>query len=255
MDMIPKWLIRGPLAEEDPLLNYEDPILLNEINRKMGERIKDLKNKGIGVKHEYGDKHKLIQPLLPNKSSPGWWYAYNPTKSTDQDTIKKYGDKPFVNVPRTPTLDNYLTLAEEAAHAENKESREIYPKGSPKGEIMNTWLEEVRAKNLAKKEVGGHLTPHAEYLHNKYLNTYLANVIDNILLMTEDYEKNEPEIDWFAKMVAQIDGKEYTPGPSPKEYWDNELPIKWVEKNYPDLAKRIRDNPDVAEEVMSRWYY
>lgn len=151
MDMIPKGFL-GPLAEEDPNLNYEDRILANEINRRIGERIEDLKNKSIGVKHEYGDKHEIVQPLLPNKSSPGRWYAYNPSSLTDKEAIKKYGDKSFVNVPRTPTLENYLTLAEEAAHAENKKSREIYPEDSPKGDMMNTWLEEVRAKDLAKKK-------------------------------------------------------------------------------------------------------
>lgn len=250
MDMIPKRFF-GPLAEEDPNLNYEDRILANEINRRMGKRIEDLKNKGIGVKSEYGDKHKIVQPLLPNKSSPGRWYAYTPV-GAETETIKKYGDKPFVNIPRTPTLENYLTLAEEAAHAENKKSREIYPKDSPKGNMMNVYLEEMRAKDLAKKEVGGYLTPHAQYLHDAYRDSYLELPITSLLFAIDDYKKNAP-LDPFEKDMMELTGRKYT-GALSKDYWDNKPPIEWIKKNYPDLAKKINDNPDLVMRLTREYY-
>jgi hypothetical protein len=232
MDMIPNWL-RGPLA--DPDLNYEDPILLNEVNRKMGKRIEDLKSKGIGVKHEYDSDDRGYPPPLPNKRSSGRWMAYNPA------VFGKEGDPKYVNVPRTPTLMNLVTLGEEAAHAEKEDDYYVYPKDSEKGMIMNQWLEEVRAKELAKKEAGGYLTPHADYLYNSFLNSYLSPVKSALKYSDSNYELNKPEEDSFSKVVAEISGKEYTPPPSPKEYWDQEPPIEWIKKNYPDLAKRLND--------------
>ena len=229
MDIIPNWL-KGPLA--DPDLNYEDPILLNEINKKMGKRVEDLKSKGIGVKHNYDSDDRGYPTPLPNKKSHGRWMAYNP------DLFEVEGDPKYVNVPRTPTLANHLTLAEEAAHAETTASGYIYPKDSEKGMIMNRWLEEVRAKEAAKKEVGGYLTPHADYLHKTYLNSYLGPLKKALKYSNSNYKQNTPYESDFEEILAKMSGENYTPT-FPRDYWDQEPPIDWIKKNYPDLAKRL----------------
>jgi len=242
--------LRAPLAAYDKDLNYEDPILLNEINRKMGLRIEDLKNKNIKVNHEYDKGYELLKPPLANKHAAGKWQAYNPDKF-DGEIDEDFGTQKFVNVPRTPTLANYLTLAEEAAHAEDTASSYIYPDESEKGMLMNRWLEETRAKEAAKKEVGGYLTPQANYLHEAYLNSYLQGAVKpSLKYSNESFKENKPESDFERELSLLLGGN---PGPLalPRDYWNQQKPNDWIKENHPDLAKRLAKDRQINQGIRT----
>ena len=121
--------LRAPLAAYDKDLNYEDPILLNEINRKMGLRIEDLKNKINNPTKKV--KRNIVKKNVPSLKSLG--LESKPQESDlarlkRQDKERKAFESEALSRKKAQTSKLKDPLIERA----KKSLKEYSKKGSPK---------------------------------------------------------------------------------------------------------------------------
>lgn len=208
-------------------LNYEDPILLNEIKRQMKELKDDLLSEGIAVAHadfdeshpkSYGkgdstlyydlDKYgyKTSDEYGMPEMKGRYFMTRNPNTIDNQKYFQNYPEgilnMPGVNVPLTPSLDNYFTMAEEAAHAYNylnpEENQRIIGNMKtlgPLAELTARTDEEFIAKDMAKEMIGGYTTPDTQALIDYTKKGYIDSLMQKIFAEQYEYDfaKNPPD--------------------------------------------------------------
>lgn len=141
-------------APEDPS-DYEDPIILNEVNRRMQEEIDAARERGVEVDHiyfdEYDEEGKKIKGGMLDEMK-----ALSDRTDTEVITGDFYSDSQDkkINAPRTPSLLNFFILAEELHHLEKpKKILDLYDANYHEGRFA----EELRAKKAAYETVKGML--------------------------------------------------------------------------------------------------
>jgi len=194
-------------APEDPA-DYEDPIILNEVNRRMQEEIAAAKERGVNVDHiyfaEYDEEGKKIKDGTLDEMK-----ALSDRTDTELITGDFYSDSENkkINAPRTPSLLNFFILAEELHHLEKpKEILDLYDANYHEGRFA----EELRAKKAAYETVKGMLPKgkrtkqmtEDRYAKNFlfYLNQAPESVRGKIIeSMREEY----PELNRVIKQLVQ----------------------------------------------------
>jgi len=139
-------MLKGPLADGF----YEDPILLNEINKQMAKKIKEAERKGVKVTHNYGEDY-FSREAYPY----GYIDAFNKINKLKAPIPPGGGsaDVRSVDAPRTPSLLNNFILSEELNH--NLFANTV----PPLSDNMSILEEENIAKNKAISDIGGYLYP------------------------------------------------------------------------------------------------
>jgi len=203
---------------DNKLLNYEDPILSNEIFKQMKELKQDLINEGIAVAHANFDESdpeigsgKRYYPLdkygyqtsdeygIPEMKGR-YFMTRNPNTRDNQKYFQNYPkgieNMPGVNVPMTPTLDNYFTMGEEASHAYNylnpEENQRIKGNMKTLGPIASLTArtdEEFIAKDMAKKMIGGYATPDTQALIDYTKKSYIDRLMQDIYATQYQYDR------------------------------------------------------------------
>tara|TARA_S200002703_G_scaffold155977_1_gene160813 strand:- start:5180 stop:7804 length:2625 start_codon:yes stop_codon:yes gene_type:complete len=166
--------------------NYEDPIILNEVRRKMDALISSAEKQGVSVSSYYEDPLGFLDEEQANKMAE---ITKNFVEAEGLDP-KSFG--PFygtddlmgmgaaANVPRTPTLFNLFVTAEELAHALG--SRQNYDALAEQPGMTNEearYNEEVRAKQIAYETVRG-LLPQGKETAQFTLDNYSYQFLDHI---------------------------------------------------------------------------
>jgi len=226
-------------------LNYEDPILSNEIFKQMKELKKNLIDEGIAVAHSYFDyspNKKYYYPLAEvgyptsdegkNPEMTGKYFAVSNPKAKQkygniQDPDKKIYEyfedfpegienMPGINVPMTPTLDNYFTMAEEAAHARHmadKNETGEYDKRAgnvkevgPLQALTGRTDEEFIAKDIAKQTMGGYLTPDTQALMDATKQRYVNRLMQKVYADQYEYDKRKNPDTVISYLNSLLDG-------------------------------------------------
>jgi len=230
---------QGPLAIPlDPnLANYEDRIVIDEAKRKMDNMVNDARNKGVIVDTVFYNpeeqaainKQAARYGITPNRIK-GRWYS---------DSENEY-----VNVPRTPSLNNLNIMAEEMEHQFNR----IKSPTNPMEAVDYRWREENRAKDEALRTSGG-LFPRDLKNQQGTRKSYFEILQDNIAAEQMAYNQGKEManrniatdtiLDLFWDSTASKKDRELY------DYWskENTTPIEYFSNKYPEvvygpLAKR-----------------
>lgn len=155
-------------------LNYEDRIIANVVRKKIAALVDEAVKKDVKITSKYFDDRELAifgEILRLN--------------DLDELNINAWADPDgnAVNIPITPTLLNLAATAEELAHlkAYSKEVLDAHNIDDYEGIQRNyrdilidqelIFAEEVRAKNIADKTVGGYL-PKTARITSAFRNDY-----------------------------------------------------------------------------------
>ena len=181
------------LAEGGSVYDYEDPIILDEVKRKMEEMISSAQQQGMTIESYYDldpyglfDKEELRQAeekvdqfTKKENMDPK---AFGPFFGDDDYK----GEGPFANVPRTPSLFNLFVTAEEIAHASGREKNFQFLANQP-GMTNEEALynEELRAKRIAYETVRG-LLPKGKRTAQYTVDNYGYNFLEHIRRTTPE---------------------------------------------------------------------
>jgi len=223
----------GPLAVPlDPKhANYEDRIMANEIKRNMDAMVADAESRGVNVKTEH------YSPKQQQRANE----RYRNLNSTLAPTGAFYSntDKKEVNVPRTPTLANYLIMAEEMAH---QFDRNPYSSIDDRmGFLTDRYEEEKRAKSAALDRVGGYLNPKAKGLARAAMDTYKnklkrdAITEEQMIPQGDAIIKRGPLSDFFLKNLWDSSRKRPHQIAASKFWKDKIKPTQYIKERYPEL--------------------
>lgn len=175
--------------------NYEDRIILDEVQRKMEGLVKQYEDKGVIIDSFYTH-------LDPKEEKASQDRAF--TEDVDKNatgpffsTDDAFGLGPMVNVPRTPNLLNLFILAEEFAHqGASKRLAEQQQTGMSEQEAR--YAEELRAKRAAFETVRG-LLPQGQRSAEYTLRNYGENFIDHIYETSDILNRDRILIDLMKK--------------------------------------------------------
>jgi hypothetical protein len=214
----------GPLSNPNDPYNYEDKLLSDVLFKKMRELKKEAEEGGYEVTSNYYGEGKnqpslktgnkmLKRAGIPENYMKGKFYA-NP-----KDQV--------INAPMTPTLFNYLTLAEETEHGLN-----AIPLNGPLADLR--YIEEKRAKDAALEKVGGRLSPIASDVFQKTRDSYKKDLIKKVNRQQSIYDRLNKMKNINTNFVmsgnyATKEDKEIfdlfkNKGISPKEYYSSLYP-------------------------------
>ena len=161
-------------------LNYEDRIIANVVRKKIAALVDEAVKNDVKITSNYFDDRE--------KALFGEILRLN---NLNELTINAWADPDgnAVNIPITPTLLNLAATAEELAHlrAYSKEVLDAHNIGDYEGVQRNyrdilieqelIFAEEMRAKNIADKTVGGYLPESARYT-SAFKNDYAYSFLD-----------------------------------------------------------------------------
>lgn len=151
------------LAEGGSVYDYEDPIILDEVKRKMEEIISSAEQQGVAVSSFYEDPVPFLNEEEALQAKKATEKAVE-TEGFDPKVFGPFfGDSDFLgmgeavaNVPRTPSLFNLFVTAEELAHAlGSKKNISTLAKQPGMTDEEIRYNEEVRAKQIAYETVRG----------------------------------------------------------------------------------------------------
>lgn len=223
----------GPLAVpiSEELANYEDKILTDEIKRNMDAMVADAEGKDVKVvtiPHSPGEQKRENE-------------RYRKLGSTLAPTGSYYSnqDKKIVNVPRTPTLANYLIMAEEMDHQFNRNPYSSIH--NRMGVLTDQYEEEKRAKSAALDRVGGHLNPKTKDLARAAMDTYKAGLKQNAITEEQMISEGDairnrgPLSDFFLKHFWDSSRKRPHQIAASKFWKDKTRPTHYINERYPEL--------------------
>tara|TARA_B100001287_G_scaffold60822_1_gene48845 strand:+ start:1743 stop:4478 length:2736 start_codon:yes stop_codon:yes gene_type:complete len=175
------------MANGGSIYDYEDPIILDEVKRKMEQMISSAQQQGMNIESYYDlDPYGLLdeEELRQAKENIDQFtkkenidpIVFGPFFGTDDFM----GSGPAANVPRTPSLLNLFITAEEIAHAsgsgKNFQSLASQPGMTDEEARYN---EELRAKRIAYETVRG-LLPKGErtvqHTYDNYGHQFLEHI-------------------------------------------------------------------------------
>lgn len=186
---------------EDPA-EYEDRIILDEVKRKMDALVKEYEDKGVDIRSIYDRNDPLTegvggytqksaeQTAFERDISP---HAVGPFFSMDD----AYGLGPLVNVPKTPSLENLIIMAEEFAH-QGANKRRAKQEQEGMSEQESNYAEEIRAKRIAFETVRG-LLPQAQRGHQFSLDSYGESFLNYIEETTSVVYRDRVMLDLIRK--------------------------------------------------------
>jgi len=181
---------------------YEDRIILDEVQRKMDALVKEYEDKGVDIRSIYDRNDPLTegvggytqksaeQTAFEEDISPN---AVGPFFSMDD----AYGLGPLVNVPKTPSLENLIIMAEEFAHQGANKRRAKQEQGGMSKQESN-YAEEIRAKRIAFETVRG-LLPQAQRGRQFSLDSYGESFLNYIDETTSVVYRNRVMLDLIRK--------------------------------------------------------
>ena len=217
-------------------LNYEDRIIANVVRKKIAALVDEAVKNDVKITSNYfDDKEKALFQEILRLNNLG----------EVNISAWAYPDGNEVNIPITPTLLNLAATAEELAHlkAYSKEVLDAHDIDDYEGIQRNyrdilidqelTFAEEVRAKNIADKTVGGYLPKSAKTaaaFRNDYAYSFLETLQEyapeKIPEMMEKYPDLKNAQDIYDPKAIELRKKI-------KE--KNEAYERWVNKAMPDF--------------------
>tara|TARA_R100001510_G_scaffold54447_1_gene57164 strand:+ start:4776 stop:7910 length:3135 start_codon:yes stop_codon:yes gene_type:complete len=217
-------------AAEDPF-NYEDPIILDEVNKGMQALLDEYAKRGVRINTEPFDTSlsdvEVRESQERARQINGEYISGNYTG----DPLPEGGGRPYVNVPRTPSLLNFFILAEELHHLDAyKDSNQVVSPydTSPMATVEMRYAEELRAKQKAYETVKG-LLPKGkrtkEFTEDNYAKTFLfflkqATPENRYQKILADMTKKYPELARVSKQdkkAGMAEGGVPTPTRKPKK--------------------------------------
>lgn len=257
--------LRVPLDPE--IANYEDKIISDEIRRQMNMMVKDAEDRGVEVRTDlfqqglddatnrfniakdlYQDG--LIDERRLEKAHTALINAQN-TVARDQELAREYGlSEPIkgswysnnrdrvVNVPRTPTLENYFIMAEEIAHQFGRKEPTIDNRAEA---ITDRYEEEKRAKAAALDRIGGRMTPETQDLARFTMDSYRSSLADAMAYeeMQRQAGRDANQNNIVASDNIFEDPYETEDNLRAYDYWSgqNTTPYYYMRENYPEFRR------------------
>jgi hypothetical protein len=186
---------------EDPA-EYEDRIILDEVQRKMDALVKEYEDKGVDIRSIYDRNDPLTEGVggFTQKSAEQTAFEEDiPPNFTGPffsgDDYLNQG--PIVNVPKTPSLGNLFIMAEEFAH-QGADKRRAKQEQGGMSEEESLYAEEIRAKRAAFETVQG-LLPQQQRGAEFTLNNYGESFLDYIYETTSARNQGRVLVDLMRK--------------------------------------------------------